>query len=277
MGFGHSSHRRTAACALSVFAVIGCGAGTPDTVTMPRQGELDSAAFLRAYAAEHTTTFAAPSASIEELDAERREARGDERRAAMRALAIAHLLAAEDVADDREARKHRRDALRFAGHAARGSRDDYLKAEMDFVELWSAWRAERRGASRVAERFTRRHLSSGDLLVLAWLIRGEIDLGAERHDDARTSYRYVLGLIEHPLYAFALYRTASSHQAAGEMREARDALHEVRQLACADEVAPEIEEIALRAATELRTAIRTDPDGRRRPETCPAPAAADAE
>ena len=79
---------------------------------------------------------------------------------------------------------------------------------MAFLEVWLDFETEGRNAASRAERFTTRHDQSGDLLVLVWMIRGELALRAEDWEGARAGFRFVLGQLGHPLYAYALYRTA---------------------------------------------------------------------
>ena len=220
------------------------------------------------YGAERTSTLKPPERSIEELEQAARDNRGAERRQAMRDVAYAHLFAADEATEAREARRHRRQASRFANMASRGSSDDWLKAETDFVEVWSAWQADRPGAGNVAERFTRRHRTSGDLLMLAWIIRGEVAFEDEEWDEASEAFRYLLGSLDHPLYGYALYRTAKIHEARGNTEEHRQALREVVQLGCRDDALPENERVARHAQQDLGMPNVTLEDGTTLPEIC---------
>jgi len=255
----------------AVLALSACASGPATVTRLPRPRPLEVAPLLIAFAGRNTATLSPPDESIEALEDARGNARGSDRRTLLRKLAFAHLFAAEESTGDRDAARHRRDASRFAQHAARGGREAYLAAEMAFVDVWGSWRGGARNAGRLSERFTRRHRESGDLFIMAWVIRGEVAYERERWSEAADAYRYLLGLIEHPLYALGLYRTAQCWRNDGRAEEAREALEQVRQMACDAEAPPEIEEIALRATAELRTELRDDPDGHRRPETCPVP------
>jgi len=237
-----------------------------------RPAEFDPAEYLKSYGAEHTPTLAVIPEDVETLEQERRSARGAERRPALRRLALAHMFLADEATERRDIRRHRRAAQRYARQVRRGNRDAYLGSEMAFLDLWIAWQSGSRNAARTADRFTDRHLQSGELLIMAWLIRGEIAFAKERWRPAERAYRYVVALIDHPLYAFALYRTAYVHKGAGRVEEARQALEEVSQLGCAREVDRAVAVMAERAAAELHTGMRTDPDGSRRPSSCPAEA-----
>lgn len=250
--------------------LLGCGgSGGPRLETAPRaSGELEPAAFLLEYGAERTSTLRAPERDIETLEETVRATRGAERIAALRDLAVAHLLAAEE-AEEREATRHRRTALRHAESAARWTREDWVKTEMAFVEVWSAWRAGRPNASGVAERFVRRHAASGgDLVYLAWIIKGEAAFEREDWEDAADAYRFVLGSLEHPLYAYALYRTAKAQEHQGRAEDAQQALREVVMLGCSAEAAPETRRVAAQAQSDLAMPDVTEEDGTTRAQIC---------
>lgn len=263
------------ALACSLVAVACGSSGSNLARSTPGPARIDGAELLLAYATR-TSTFPAAGGDIAALEEARRNARGPDRRPAMRDLAYAHMIAAERTTG-REAVRHRKDALRIAENAANGNRDAQLAAELAFIDLWSAWRAGRRNAAGIAERFTRRHNTSGELLVLAWIIRGEIALERERWNEAATSYRFVLGQLGHPLYAFALYRTGESLRGAGRDADAQSAFEEARQLGCGSDVAPETDQAARAAAAVLRTPYVDDESGRSRPSTCPVRAAGGAD
>ncbi len=243
------------------------GAGGPRLEAPARPDAIDPPRFLLEYAGRRANALSPPERSIDALEEARREARGDERRQAVRELAIAHLLAAEQ-APERDATRHRRSALRFARAASRGTDDDWLAAEMAFIEVWSAWRAGRGGAANVAERFARRHPRSGDLVYLCWIIRGEVAFEREDWDEAAEAYRFVLGSIEHPLYGYALYRTAHAWKGLGRDDDTEQALREVVQLGCAADAADEAREMAALAQSDLRMPDVTLEDGTSRPEIC---------
>lgn len=46
-------------------------------------------------------------------------------------------------------------------------------------------------------------------------MRGELAIAEEDWDSTASAYRYVLGHLEHPLYAYALYRTAETQERLG--------------------------------------------------------------
>lgn len=254
---------------LAVVLLLGCGGGGQRLETTPAaaSGQLEPAAFLLEFGAERTSTLRPPERDIEALEETVRATRGTERIAALRDLAIAHLLAAEG-ADEREATRHRRSALRRAESAARWAREDWIKTEMAFVEVWSAWRAGRPNAPGIAERFIRRHARGGDLVYLAWIIRGEAELEREHWTEAADAYRFVLGSVEHPLYAYALYRTAKAQEGEGRAEDAQQALREVVMLGCSAEAAPETRRVAARAQADLSMPDVTAEDGTTSAQVC---------
>jgi len=246
------------------------GAGHPAANEAPRGAGLEPPAFLEEVGAQSTVVLRRPERSLDALEEARRESRGAERREAARDLVIGLMFAA-DEAEGREARRHRRRAERLADAAARGSRDASLRAELDFAKLWMAWRAGARAAARRGERFTNRHRRSGDLLTLAWMVRGEVAFADERYEDAIAAYRFGLGRLGHPLYAFSLLRTAHAHRRLGRAQEAAQALEEVERLGCGRDVAPATVRVAAAAASEQGSGLRLDTDGVTRPARCPSP------
>jgi len=256
---------------------VGCGGATPTPRSAAAPAaSVDPAAFLERVGAESTALLQRPSLSLDELEAARVEARGQERRQATRNLVVGLMFAAQD-AEGRDARRHRRRADRLADATVRGSRDRDLAAEIAFVKLWMAWRSGARNAARLAERFTERHTRSGQLVALAWMVRGEIAFDEERHEDAVAAWRFAFGQIGTPLYAYALYRTASARQALGQADEAEQALAEVEQLGCDAEAHAEIRRVSLAAASENGRGMRVDVDGVTRPAACPVPSEDDQE
>ncbi|MEC7519421.1 MAG: hypothetical protein VYE22_06110 [Myxococcota bacterium] len=257
--------------------VNGCGGATPAARTAPTaEASIDPPAFLERVGAESTALLQRPSASLDELEAARTEARGQDRRQATRDLVVGLMFAAQD-AEGREARRHRRRADRFATATVRGSRDRNLHAEIAFVKMWMAWQSGARSAGRLAERFTERHTQSGQLVALAWMVRGEIAFAEERHEDAIAAWRFAFGQLGTPLYAYALYRTAAARQALGQPDEAEQALAEVEQLGCDAEAHAEIRRVAVAAASENGRGLRLDVDGVTRPAACPVPTEEDEE
>ena len=259
---------RSTLAVLLVLSMSACGAAGGSARTA-RGGAIEPADFLMEVGAE-TTVLRRPERSIDELEAARSEASGTDRRTIVRDLVVAHVFAAED-ADAREARRIRRRAERMADAAVRGSRDAQLNAEIAFLKLWMSWRAEAGNAATRAERFTDRHRDSGDLLLLAWMIRGELAIEAERWDDSLEAFRFALGSLEHPLYAYALYRSAHSYRALERADDATQALSEVEQLGCARGASPLVLRLATAAASERGSGLREDTDGVIRPASCPSP------
>lgn len=190
----------------------------------------------------------------------------------MRNLAYAHLWAAEVEQDERAARRHHRDAARVADRAGRRSRDSQLAAEVAFVGLWSAWRRGTANAAARAERFTTRHREAGELLNLAWMIRGELAMAAGDFEGAKAGYRFLMGYLDHPLYAFCLFRTAEAQRALGQMDDAHQAFVEVAQLGCPPDVVDETLRISIYAAHEAGVGAVRDANGIPRSASCaPAP------
>lgn len=251
-----------------------CGGATAETAAEPttlHAPATDSAAFLLEVGANLVDVLAPPSGSIEELDAARRAARGVDRRRAERDLARAHLYAAE-TSDERERARHLREARELTQTTTR-IRDEQLSADLDFLQLWVTWRLGQRAADGRAQRFVQHHETARDLVLMAWLVRGEIAFADERWDDALEGFRAVLGHLGHPLYAFALFRSASVWREQGRDDDARQALTEVRDLGCPSDASAPTVHIAIAAARALGETTLTDPSGRERPATCPAEAA----
>ncbi|HJL15868.1 MAG TPA: hypothetical protein RMH99_09440 [Sandaracinaceae bacterium LLY-WYZ-13_1] len=251
---------------------VACGGANDHEGTReaPRPVTVEPAAFLEEVGAASSVVLQRPRRSLEELEQARRDARGQARRLATRDAVVGLVFAASE-AEGREARRLRRRAERLADAAVRGSRDASLRAEIAFAKLWLAWRAGSRLAERRAERFTTRHRESGDLLTLAWMIRGEIAFTDERYEDAVEAYRFALGNLGHPLYAFALFRTAHAHRRLGHEERATQAFDEVEQLGCGREVPRATLRIATAAASERGSGLRIDTDGVTRPARCPSP------
>ncbi len=265
-------HHAVAVAIALALPLAACGAAAseveveePSTLHAPAS---DSAAFLLEVGATLTDVLVRPSESLEELETARRAARGTERRLRERDLARAHLFAAEET-EGRESTRHLREAGELARSAAHSSRDATLATETDFIQLWAAWRAGQAAATARAERFVSRHESSRDLALIAWIIRGEVAFADERWDDAIAAYRAVLGRLGHPLYAFALYRTARAQFQAGRTEESHQALEEVRDLGCPTDASEPTLHVALAATHALSGRTRQDPTGRERPATCP--------
>lgn len=260
------------ALALGMGMLAGCGGATATsrpTSASYTPDPIDPPAFLLAYAQAHDTPLVAPEGDLEALNAARRDAsNAAERRAALADLAVYHALAAEQTEDPDEVRVELRKADRLAAAAVRHSHDEDLEARMDFVRLWASWRAGRADAATKAEAYTSRHTDPTDAVLLAWLVRGEIAFDADQWEEARAAYRYLLGQLGHPLYAYALFRSAIAYRNAGELDEAAQAFTEVRTLGCAADAAPETVRVASVAAVELGERVELDASGTPRSAAC---------
>ncbi|MBI2897546.1 MAG: hypothetical protein HYY06_28565 [Deltaproteobacteria bacterium] len=191
--------------------------------------ELDVPMMILEVAAERSFFLQRPGEGTAELEAASREARGVGRTEPLRKLAVALLWDAEGTPDGRSRSRALAAATRAAHEAGGRAGDPRVQAEMAFVELFAAWRLGRPVEQRAA-RFVRTQRASAETVLYAWLIRGEASLAAERFDQAATAYRWVIGALEHPLYALALYRTAHSYFGLGRNSDARQALREVAAL-----------------------------------------------
>jgi len=261
---------RIAPIVILALASTACGAATAEGAaeeTTLHAPATDSAAFLLEVGASLADVLERPIDSIEVLELNRRQARGVDRLRASRDLARAHLFAAE-ITEGREQRAHFREMNELTTTTTR-VRDPQLAAELDFLALWAAWRAGQRNADGRAQRFIDHHATSPDLVLIAWIIRGEIAFADERWDDSLESFRAVLGRLGHPLYAFALYRSARAWHEDGREDESRQALGEVRDLGCGTDPSPATMHIALAATHALGETSATDPSGRERPASCP--------
>ena len=251
-------------------AAGGCGA-SPQAVASPTAApvpDLDARALLRGYAATNTEVLRVPEGSPEELQDRLRTLRGAERRRGMRDLAAAYALAAGQN-ESRAARRSRSDARRYIDLAGRRSRDQGLAAELLFLRLWMRWDSGGRNARSLAERLINRYgEQGGPVVTLAWMIRGEIAFGAERWEPAVDAFRFVRGQLSHPLYAYAMYRTAEAWEQLGRADEAQEGLAEVERLGCAEEAEGATLVLALRANRELGNTSWTDISGTERPARC---------
>lgn len=254
------------------FAVLllGCGATSTTTDRLDDMVIVEPYTFLRGLGADASAVMREPEAEPDAIDAQRREARGSERLSRTVELVGAYVHAWEAAEERRDRRRLRRLADRFADAGIRAARRDRgTEAQLDFAKLWMSYVAAERGAGRRAERFTRRYAQTGGGLVgIAWMIRGEVALENEEHDEAIDAFRFALGQPGTALYAYALYRTGIAHQAEGEDAEAEQAMSEAMQMGCDSEDA-RIVEVAGAAASSNHTPLRRDPDGVLRPSTCP--------
>lgn len=226
------------------------------TAADEEDAELDGGEALLEYGAQNVPVLQEPEDSLDDLDDEYRDSRGDERAEIARDRAIRHLIIAENADDDREAKRHYRSAAKDAKRALRGK--ETSRAEMDFIEIWAAWRAGARVAGKLARKFTEKHRDSGDLFLMAWIIRGEIEYEAESFKKASEHYRYLSSYLEHPLYAFAQLRTGECAEEQGDSDAAEDAYEYVRGLGCKQNVGPLIELVSVAAAARLGSDIVDD-------------------
>lgn len=249
-----------------------CGAAAveaPDEELTLDAPATDSAAFLLEVGGTLSEVLTEPSGTIEGLEAVRRAARGVDRLRAQRDLARAHVFAAQNAADARAQRNHLREITELVTTTQR-VRDAGLAADLDFLALWAAWRGGQRNADGRAQRFIDHHATSPDLVLIAWIIRGEIAFADEHWDDAAERFRAVLGRLGHPLYAFALYRSAAVWREQHRDDDARQALVEVRDLGCVTDASAPTLHVAIAAAAALGETTARDANGRDRPASCPA-------
>ncbi len=260
---------RFASCA--ALLAVGCGGAQSAGGASYRPEPLEGHVFLRSYGKTNVSTFEQEVRDSETVLPLMREARGAERKALQRELALAYLWEAEAETDERKSRRLWRQTRKAAERAAARVRDDWVRAEMAFVQLWSAWRSGARNALRKSERFTSRHLGGGDLLLMAWAIRGELALAAEEWEEARTSFRYLLGHIEHPLYAYALFRDGEALRGLDRPDEAIANFEQVRDMGCEPDAPPAVLRVAALAARQARTDVHLDANGDPRPDSCAPP------
>jgi hypothetical protein len=269
----HRRVTRHALSSLSLLALVvsacgGAASESPDEepVTVSAAAT-DSAGFLLEVGGTLSEVLTEPQGTIDDLEAARRAARGVDRLRAQRDLARAHLFAGEH-SEGREQRNHYREMNELTTTSTR-VRDEQLASDLDFLALWASWRGGMRNADARAQRFVDRHATSPDLVLIAWIIRGEIAFEAHAWDDALECYRAVLGRLGHPLYAFALYRSARVWHEQGREDDAQQALREVRDLGCGTDVSPATLHIANASAHALGEQTAPDTSGRERPASCP--------
>ncbi len=252
---------------------MGCGGGTASVAPSAPSytpEPLVVADFLLSYGREHASILEAPEGDLAALEAKRGEAApGAPRREVFAEIAVFHLLASLATEGDEPTRaRELRKAERSAGLALRRNRDDALAMRVDYLKIWTSWQADRDNAAGRAERFIRAHADSGELHTLAWILRAEVAVQDEQWGEAIDAYRYVLGQLGHPLYGYALYRSAIAHRNAAELEEAAQAFGEARDLGCATNAAPETIRAAALAAMELEERVELDPSGVPRPALC---------
>lgn len=214
---------------LAVVLIPAACAKAPPPARPVTSVELDVPSLILEIAAERAFFLQRPGEPTAELEASSRAVRGVGRIEPLRKLAVALLWDAEQTADGRARTRLFAAATRAAHEAGSRAGDPRLEAEMAFVELFAAWRMGRLVAQRTT-RFVQTQRASAEAVLYAWVIRGEAALAAERHDQAAPAFRWVLGALEHPLYALALYRTAHCYFGMERNSEARQALREAAAL-----------------------------------------------
>lgn len=147
---------------------------------------------------------------------------------------------------------------------------EHARTALRFAIVWSAWRAGDQSAAERAERFTEQNDRAGDLLALAWMLRGELALSANRPGEARRAFRFGMNRLGEPLYAFTLWRTATAHLEEGDDVAARESLVALERAGCDVDAHELTRQLAYHAAANLRHDVVEDADGVLRPETCPA-------
>ncbi|MGE0786324.1 MAG: hypothetical protein AB7S26_11595 [Sandaracinaceae bacterium] len=186
-------------------------------------------------------------------------------RLAMRSIEARRELASAHRALGAEHRALVQLARRFAD----ADLSDALRAELEFSQLWAAWRARHPSALALSERFTTRFASAGDLVAVAWMIRGELAYGERLTDESLTAFRFGMNRIGEPIYAYALWRTAAVQRERGEELEARESLLAVEREACDRDAVEVVRLIAFDAAAELGHGVREDERGVLLPAVCP--------
>ena len=167
----------------------------------------------------------------------------------------------------RDVRAEHRDLARLESHL--DDAPERARTALRFAIVWSAWRAGDPSAADRAERFTEENDRAGDLLALAWMLRGELALHANRPGEARRAFRFGMNRLGEPLYAFTLWRTAAAHLEEGDDVAARESLVALERAGCDVDAHELTRQLAYHAAANLRHDVVEDADGVLRPETCP--------
>jgi hypothetical protein len=166
-----------------------------------------------------------------------------------------HAAAAADEGGQAEAADaHRREARRLLREAARGNQDRSIGVRIDFLLVWLSWEGER-GRESTFSQINRFHHRYGDgegvLLGVVWLIKGELEMEERHYQRAQRAFRHVLDQPGHPLYGYALFRTARCWTVLGEVSLGIDALGEVERLGCASDASPLTMTLSARAGQLL--------------------------
>jgi tetratricopeptide (TPR) repeat protein len=241
---------RTTILAVGLWAGA-CGSPPPPARPVTRSAEIDVPALLLEVGAERTPALRRPAEPVDALKDAVRAGRGAERFEALRKLALAELWAGEEATDERDAKRARKAAIHTT-HDARGrTRNQAVLAELAFVELWCAWRAGRDGAEDLAARYAEDRHEAGELMLFARAIAGELALEREDYPQAAEAYRWLLVQLEHPLYAYALWRTAACYRGMGRDDDAKQALREAADAGSGPNAADAAKRIAAVARAEL--------------------------
>ena len=170
---------------------------------------------------------------------------------------------------EEDLRAQRRGLAELARRVAGDELPEDLLAEVEFGLVWASWRTGHTSAGELAEHFTAEHPRSGDLLALAWMIRGEVAQQQQLPRESLQAFRFGMNRLGEPLYAYALWRSASVQRQSGNDVAARESLLSVEREACGREAPELVRQLAYEAAHDLGHDVRVDPDGVIRPDTCP--------
>ncbi|MCB9597467.1 MAG: hypothetical protein H6719_32395 [Sandaracinaceae bacterium] len=135
--------------------------------------------------------------------------------------------------------------------------------------MWASWRAGHAATGELAEHFTAEHPSAGDLLALAWMIRGEVAGAEQLPEESLAAYRFGMNRLGEPIYAYSLWRSASVQRESGDEAGARESLIGVEREGCSRDAPALVRQLSYDAATTLGHEVRVDSDGVMRPDVCP--------
>lgn len=253
--------------AIVLVTALGCARQPPPASAANVSSDVDVPMLLLEVAAERTPALARPEESVDALKDAVKAARGSDRMDALRKLARAQTWAAEEATDEADAKKLRKAAVRTVRDARGRTRSQAILAELRFLDLWSAWRAERSGADELAAHYVEEQEEAGELEVYAWAIKGELALAREDFPQAAEAFRYLLVQIEHPLYAYALWRTSACYRGMGRDDDATQALTEATQIGERTGAHAAAKEIAAVARAELGASAPPPPAAAEAAET----------
>jgi len=256
------------AASVTVALCIGCGGAAGPKTVKSRVERLDVNAMLLEHATGHSRNLHRPDEELTDLELQRRKARGKERHALSRRLAVAHMFEAEQALGLKATRRHQRAAIKLAAEAAKVMKDPWDRAELAFVRMWSVYRMGRPTAAKVVSHFIKRHRVSAELVVVAWLVQAELDYGRRRFKQAERSYRYVVAMAPHPLYGLSLYRTAQCYEELDRIEDMHAAFTQIVQLGCAEDERSVHDDVLSNAAAQEREKLVRIADGRLFPKRC---------